>query len=102
MNIRHVLCASVIATAISAPVLAQTAPAVQIPQQKINEELRVKLPEEIKTSNKLVSVNSGSFPPYEIVTDTNAVTGASADMTDAIGQMLGVKVEHATVSGLSA
>jgi polar amino acid transport system substrate-binding protein len=30
------------------------------------------------------------------------VTGASADLTDAIGQLLGVKIEHASVSGLSA
>ena len=30
------------------------------------------------------------------------LTGASADLTDAIGQMLGVKIEHETVSGLPA
>jgi len=102
MNICHVLCASAIALAIPASVFAQNTPATQIPQQKVSEELRAKLPEEIKTANKLISVNSGSFPPYEIVTDTNAVTGASAEIADAIGQMLGVKIEHATVSGLSA
>ena len=59
------------------------------------QELRAKLPEEIQKSNKLISVNSGSFPPYEIVTDTHSMTGASADMTEAIGQLLGVSVEHA-------
>ncbi|WP_246180187.1 ABC transporter substrate-binding protein [Microvirga thermotolerans] len=81
---------------------AQAAPAGNIPQQKVNDDLRAKLPEEIRASNKLVSVNSGSFPPYEIVTDSRTMTGASADLADAIGQLLGVKIEHATVSGLSA
>ncbi|MBZ6075902.1 ABC transporter substrate-binding protein [Microvirga sp. WGZ8] len=81
---------------------AQATPAGEIPQQKVNDALRAKLPEEFKTSNKLTSVNSGSFPPYEIVTDTRTMTGASADLTDAIGQLLGVKIEHATVNGLSA
>ncbi len=50
----------------------------------------------------MISVNNGSFPPYEIVTGTTEMTGASADLTNAIGQLLGVKIEHATVSGLSA
>lgn len=102
MNIRNILLAAAAALAVSAPAYAQTAPAGEIPQQKVNEELRAKLPEEIKSSNKMISVNSGSFPPYEIVTDTRTMTGASADMTDAIGQLLGIKIEHATVSGLSA
>jgi polar amino acid transport system substrate-binding protein len=102
MNTRNILCATAIAMAISAPAYAQTAPAGAIPQQKVNEELRAKLPEEIKTAKKMVSVNSGSFPPYEIVTDTRTMTGASADVTDAIGQMLGIEIEHASVNGLSA
>jgi polar amino acid transport system substrate-binding protein len=49
----------------------------------------------------MISVNNGSFPPYEIVTGTE-LTGASADLTDALGQLLGVKIEHATVGGLPA
>jgi polar amino acid transport system substrate-binding protein len=103
MTIRKIVCATAVAMAMSqAPAFAQSTPAAAIPQQKANEDLRAKLPEEIKTTKKLVSVNSGSFPPYEIVTDTRTMTGASADMTDAIGQLLGVEIEHATVSGLSA
>jgi polar amino acid transport system substrate-binding protein len=103
MTIQKILCATAIAIAMSqAPALAQTAPAGAVPQQKVDGELRAKLPEDIRASNKLISVNSGSFPPYEIVTDTRTMTGASADLTDAIGQLLGVKIEHATVSGLSA
>ncbi|WP_439651695.1 ABC transporter substrate-binding protein [Microvirga puerhi] len=100
---RSVLCATVVAMALShGSAFAQATPAGEIPQQKVNDALRAKLPEEFKTSNKLTSVNSGSFPPYEIVTDTRTMTGASADLTDAIGQLLGVKIEHATVNGLSA
>lgn len=102
MSIRNILCATAVVMAMSTQALAQTAPAGEIPQQKMNEELRAKLPEEIKSSNKMISVNSGSFPPYEIVTDTRTMIGASAEMTDAIGQLLGIKIEHATVSGLSA
>ena len=102
MSIRNILCATAVAVAMSTPAFAQTAPVGEIPQQKMNEELRAKLPEEIKSSNKMISVNSGSFPPYEIVTDTRTMIGASAEMTDAIGQLLGIKIEHATVSGLSA
>lgn len=103
MRTQGILYATAIAVAMAqTPALAQGTPAGQIPQQKVSEDLRAKLPEEIKSSNKLISVNSGSFPPYEIVTDTRSMTGASADMTDAIGQLLGVKIEHVTVSGLSA
>ncbi|QFU17526.1 transporter substrate-binding domain-containing protein [Microvirga thermotolerans] len=101
--LRNVLWAAGMAMVLShGAAFAQAAPAGNIPQQKVNDDLRAKLPEEIRASNKLVSVNSGSFPPYEIVTDSRTMTGASADLADAIGQLLGVKIEHATVSGLSA
>ncbi len=103
MTIRTILCATAVAMAMSqAPAFAQATSNASIPEQKVNDALRAKLPDDVKSSNKLISVNSGSFPPYEIVTDTRTMTGASADMTDAIGQLLGVKIEHATVSGLSA
>ncbi|MEI4483332.1 MULTISPECIES: ABC transporter substrate-binding protein [unclassified Phyllobacterium] len=67
----------------------------------VNDELHAKLPENIRSAGKMISVNNGSFPPYEIVTGTE-MTGASADLTDALGQILGVKIEHATVGGLPA
>jgi polar amino acid transport system substrate-binding protein len=72
-----------------------------IPKQTVNEQLRARLPENIRAEGKMVSVNNGSFPPYEIVTGTE-MTGASDDLTEAIGQLLGVKIEHATVGGLPA
>ncbi|MFS8046310.1 ABC transporter substrate-binding protein [Rhizobium sp. BR 314] len=73
-----------------------------LPKLSINEQLHAKLPENIRTSGKMVSVNSGSFPPYEIVNGASDVTGASAELTKAIGQILGVEISHATVGGLPA
>ncbi|MBB4196159.1 polar amino acid transport system substrate-binding protein [Rhizobium aethiopicum] len=72
-----------------------------LPKLSVNEELKARLPEAIRTAGKMISVNNGSFPPYEIVTGTE-MTGASADLTDALGQILGVKIEHETVGGLPA
>lgn len=89
---------AVAATLISSAAMAEDA---SLPALGVNDELRARLPEEFRTSGKMVSVNNGSFPPYEIVTGTE-MTGASADMTDAIGQLLGVKIEHESVSGLPA
>ncbi|POO55789.1 MULTISPECIES: ABC transporter substrate-binding protein [Agrobacterium] len=83
---------------LATPALAQDA---AIPQQTVNKELNARLPEKIRADGKMISVNNGSFPPYEIVTGTE-LTGASADLTDALGQVLGVKIEHATVGGLPA
>ena len=80
------------------PVYAQDA---TIPKQTVNEQLRGRLPENIRAEGKMISVNNGSFPPYEIVTGTE-MTGASDDLTEAVGQLLGVKIEHATVGGLPA
>ena len=83
---------------LAGPALAETAPA---PKQSVNEELRARLPEKIRSEGKMVSVNNGSVPPYEIVTGTK-MEGASADLTDALGELLGIKIEHATVGGLPA
>lgn len=72
-----------------------------IAAQKVDQALHDRLPEEIKTAGKMISVNNGSFPPYEIVNGPHSMDGASADLTTALSQLLGVKIEHATVSGLS-
>jgi polar amino acid transport system substrate-binding protein len=64
--------------------------------------LRARLPADIVASGKMVSVNDGSFPPYQIVGDNNVMTGASADLEKAIGQLLGITIEDVTVGGLSA
>lgn len=72
-----------------------------IPAQKVDQTLHDRLPDAIKKAGKMVSVNNGSFPPYEIVNGPHSMDGASADLTTALSQLLGVKIEHATVSGLS-
>ncbi len=96
-----------IALALAGAALAGTAlPGMAAAQEaaaklEVNKELHDRLPENIKSAGKMTSVNNGSFPPYEIVTGTE-MTGASADLTDALGQVLGVKIEHATVGGLPA
>ncbi|MFB6983207.1 ABC transporter substrate-binding protein [Streptomyces scopuliridis] len=67
----------------------------------VDKELNALLPEKTRTSGKLVSVNNGSFPPYEIAgSDGHSLTGASADLSDALGQLLGVTIEHVTADGL--
>ncbi|KAB8313385.1 ABC transporter substrate-binding protein [Erwinia endophytica] len=72
-----------------------------IPRQQVDQALHDRLPAEIRQAGKMISVNNGSFPPYEIVEGPNAMTGASADLAEALGQLLGIKIEHTTVSGLS-
>lgn len=67
-----------------------------------DQKLHDALPSDIKESGTLISVNSGSFPPYVVVGGNNEVTGATAEIGDAIGQILGVKIEHKTVDGLAS
>src|SRR5437870_1649770 len=55
-------------------------------QQK-DQALYDQLPDKVKQAGKLISVNNGSFPPYEIVgADGKSMTGASADLTEALSQ----------------
>jgi polar amino acid transport system substrate-binding protein len=98
MYLRLITSAAFAGLVLASPISAQDA---TIPKQTVNEQLRARLPEKIRAEGKMVSVNNGSFPPYEIVTGTE-MTGASDDLTEAIGQLLGVKIEHATVGGLPA
>ena len=98
MSLKKVTYLALASLMISSSAFAQDA---GLPKLSVNEELRAKLPESIRTAGKMISVNNGSFPPYEIVTGTE-LTGASADLTDAIGEVLGVKIAHETVGGLPA
>ncbi|MER9441750.1 ABC transporter substrate-binding protein [Mesorhizobium sp. M0340] len=81
--------------------LAQASFAQDIQKQSVNEDLRARLPEEIRAAGTITAVNNGSFPPYEIVTGTE-LSGATKDISDAIGQLLGIEVDHASVAGLPA
>ncbi|WP_047458133.1 ABC transporter substrate-binding protein [Rhizobium rhizogenes] len=98
MSLKKVAYLALASLMISGSAFAQDA---GLPKLSVNAELRAKLPENIRTAGKMISVNNGSFPPYEIVTGTE-LTGASADLTDAIGEVLGVKIAHETVGGLPA
>lgn len=68
----------------------------------VNQELHDRLPADVKESGTLTSVMPGAFPPYTIPAEgTQGFTGASIDMGDALGKVLGVEVETAPVEGLS-
>lgn len=79
-------------------------PGAAIPQQQVDKTLQAKLPAKIRTAGKIVAVNNGSFPPYVIVgTNKGAeMEGATADLTRAVSQLLGVQIEHTTVDGLAS
>lgn len=70
-------------------------------EQEFNADLNAQLPEEIREAGSMVAVTNGSFPPYEFV-EGRTHTGATADLAQEIAQILGVKIEHATVAGLPA
>lgn len=74
----------------------------EIQKQEVSEELRNQLPEDILEAGSITSVNTGSFPPYTIVDGENKVTGASADLAEALGQMLDVQIKHKTIDGLAS
>ncbi len=93
----RILSAAVAAAVVALPALAQ-----DVPKLAVDPALRARLPKAILDKGELVSVNSGSFPPYEIVGDDHALTGASADLGRAVGQLLGLTVRNETVSGLAA
>lgn len=99
MNIRRILGSVCIAAGlVSPPALAQE---VAIPTQTLDPALRAGLPKSILDAGEIVAVNSGSFPPYEIVTDSHTMTGASADLLTAFGELWGIKVRFETVNGFA-
>ena len=70
-------------------------------KQTMDRALHDRLPASIRDSGRMVSVNNGSFPPYEIAgSDGRSLTGASEDLAVALGHLLGVRIEHVTVDGL--
>ncbi|MVA74642.1 transporter substrate-binding domain-containing protein [Auraticoccus sp. F435] len=81
---------------------ADPSSSVAIPTQQQDDALRERLPADIREAGRLVSVNSGSFPPYEIIQTDGSASGASADLLTALGELWGVEIEHETVDGLSS
>ncbi len=80
---------------------AQAQAPIEIPKQKVDQTLRARLPADILKAGYMISVNSGSFPPYIIVNDTKSMSGASGDLTVALGELLGIRIENETVHGLA-
>ena len=71
--------------------------------QTLNQSLHDKLPQKIRDSKRIVAVNTGSFPPYTIVgADETKIDGASGEFAMAIGQILGITIEHETIDGLAS
>ena len=98
MPLKLIASAAILATMLTGSALAQEAAAAK---QEVNEALRARLPADILKAGTMISVTNGSFPPYEIVS-ANGMTGASTDLSDAIGELLGIEITHATVGGLPA
>lgn len=78
------------------------ASAADIPTQAYNAELHEMLPQDIKDAGVMTAVMNGSFPPYTIVNDSNHITGAAIDFDKALSELLGIKIEHKSVNGLSS
>lgn len=62
MIVKFAGAAALAAALLQVPAFAQDA-SIKIPEQKVDETLRAKLPEAIRTAGKMISVNNGSFPP---------------------------------------
>jgi polar amino acid transport system substrate-binding protein len=78
---------------------ASAAPSAQAKDQALHDQL----PQKIKDAGSIVAVNTGSFPPYITVgADASAVQGATADLGVALGQVLGVTIQHQTIDGLAS
>jgi polar amino acid transport system substrate-binding protein len=77
--------------------------AAPVAAQDLDQQLHDRLPEHVRQAGKIVAVNTGSFPPYTIVgADETALQGATAELSVAIGQLLGVEIEHSTIDGLAS
>lgn len=73
-----------------------------IEKQELDKDLQAQLPQRIRDSGTVVAANTGSFPPYTIVGSKDEdMSGAVGDLSIALGQILGIKIEHQTVDGLS-
>jgi polar amino acid transport system substrate-binding protein len=59
------------------------------------------LPADIKSKGKLVFATDPTDPPFQFFSEGNNLIGAEIDLANAVGKVLGVKVEFVT-SGFSA
>lgn len=67
-----------------------------------DQALHDRLPAHVKDSGELKSVTSGALPPYTVPAEgETSFVGASIDMKDALGKVLGVEVSIQPVEGLA-
>jgi polar amino acid transport system substrate-binding protein len=82
---------------------AQASASAALAALKEDSALHTQLPASIRSSGRIISVDSGSFPPYTIVgSNGKSESGAATDMGNAMGKVLGVKVQSATVDSLAS
>lgn len=72
-----------------------------IPAQPLNKELAARLPAAIQQAGVIKNVITGTFAPYSI-NKAGQLEGATRDFAEALGQILGVKVQTTMVGGLPA
>jgi polar amino acid transport system substrate-binding protein len=82
----------------SAGSAAPTGASLSVPE---NTALHAELPASVRSAGTLVAVNTGSFPPYDILASTGGpLSGASGELEQALGSLLGIKITNVTVSSL--
>lgn len=78
------------------------ASAAEIPVQKTDPALNARLPAAIKDAGVIRNCVIGSFSPYTITRADKSIEGAAMDITKALGEVLGVKIETTKIAGHSA
>ena len=78
------------------------ASAAEIPVQKTDPALNDRLPAAIKEAGVIKNCVIGSFSPYTITRADKSIEGAAMDLTKALSEVLGVKIETTKIAGHSA
>lgn len=76
--------------------------AAEIPAQKTDPALNARLPAAVKEAGVIKNCVIGSFSPYTITRADKSIEGAAMDLTKALGEVLGVKIETTKIAGHSA
>lgn len=66
-----------------------------------NKALHAELPASVRSAGQVVAVNTGPYPPYDIMSSASGpLSGAAGEMEQALGSLLGIKITNVTVSSL--
>ena len=79
-----------------------SASAAEIRVQKTDPALNARLPAAVKEAGVIKNCVTGSFSPYTITRADKSIEGAAMDLTKALGEVLGVKIETTKIAGHSA